>query len=40
MVRMTIRRDGYVGNGNTYPANILQVGDGGRLRISYNTTDY
>jgi len=31
---------GNVGIGNTNPSQILQVGDGGRLRISNGTTDY
>jgi hypothetical protein len=38
--RMRIRSNGYVGIGTNNPANILQVGGGGRLRISNSTTDY
>jgi hypothetical protein len=38
--RMRITSAGYVGIGTTNPANILQVGGGGRLRISNSTTDY
>jgi hypothetical protein len=38
--RMTILRSGYIGIGNTNPQNILQIGNGGRLRISNDNTDY
>jgi hypothetical protein len=34
------RFNGYVGIGTNNPANILQVGGGGRLRISKSTTNY
>jgi hypothetical protein len=37
---MTIRGDGYIGIGNVNPGNILQVGDGARLRISNGPTDF
>jgi hypothetical protein len=38
--RMKIRNTGNVGIGTNNPNNILQVGDGARLRISNGTTDY
>jgi hypothetical protein len=38
--RMILSADGNLCIGNTAPSNILQVGDGGKLRISNNTTDY
>jgi hypothetical protein len=38
--KMRINKDGNVGIGTINPGNILQVGDGGRLRISNNNTDY
>jgi hypothetical protein len=38
--RMRIASNGYVGIGTTNPLNILQVGSGGRLRISNGNTDY
>jgi hypothetical protein len=37
--RLRITSNGYVGIGGT-PSNILQVGNGGRLRIANNDTDY
>jgi hypothetical protein len=39
-VRMTIKEDGNVGIGANSPNNILQVGDGARLRISNGVNDY
>jgi hypothetical protein len=39
-VRMQISGSGNVGIGGVAANNILQVGDGGRLRISNGTTDY
>jgi len=38
--RLRIKSDGNVGIGTTDPGNILQVGSGGRLRISNNENDY
>ena len=38
--KMTILRTGNVGIGTTNPNNILQVGDGARLRISNGISDY
>ena len=38
-LKMTITPDGNIGIGTTNPNNILQVGDGGRLRISNGSTD-
>jgi hypothetical protein len=38
--RMTILKSGYIGISNTNPLNILQIGNGGRLRISNDNTDY
>lgn len=38
--RMRIKTNGYIGIGNNNPNNILQVGAGGRLRISNGNTDY
>jgi len=37
---ISLRPEGNVGIGTTNPTNILQVGDGGRLRISNSTSDY
>lgn len=37
---MYIKGNGYVGIGNNDPGNILQVGAGGRLRISNSSSDY
>jgi hypothetical protein len=38
--RISILPSGNVGIGNTNPLNILQIGNGGRLRISNDNTDY
>ena len=38
--RIRIRNDGNVGIANNNPANILQVADGGRLRISNGISDF
>jgi len=38
--RLRIRNDGNVGIGTGNPANILQIGNGGRLRISNSENDY
>jgi hypothetical protein len=38
--RMRITSGGNVGIGKTNPANILQVGEGGRFKIANGTTDY
>ena len=37
---MTLNGGGNVGIGTTNPANILQVGNAGRLRVANGTTDY
>jgi hypothetical protein len=38
--RLTIKNNGYIGIGSANPDNILQIADGGKLRISNNSTDY
>ena len=38
--RMRIRSDGNVGIGTNNPGNILQIGDGGRLRIANDENDF
>lgn len=39
-IRMVIDTNGNVGVGTSLPSNILQVGNGGRLRIANNFNDY
>jgi hypothetical protein len=36
----TVTSSGYVGINSTNPSNILQISNGGRLRIANNTSDY